>query len=100
MSWGSKNKDGSSIPNGDNSYGYIVRMTRTLTMDDNGAEIRCYVTPKIGDAVMKSWTLNVVCKYFFLNMYVQRQMLHISIDWQDPHDFMAHLVKKFLGLSE
>ena len=50
------------INNGDGSYGYNVWTIRTLTIDDNGAEVTCSVTPKRGNAVHETRILYVMCK--------------------------------------
>ena len=42
---------------------YAVRMTRTLTMEDNGSEVQCTVNPKRGMKVTEYRTITVLCEY-------------------------------------
>ena len=63
MRWGPSYEKSSRFSNGDFTYGYAVRETRTLKRADNGTLVNCTVVPRYGKTVSEVRTLIVDCKY-------------------------------------
>ena len=62
MRWGTVGTASVGTVNGDGSYKYTVKYTRTLTRQDDGIEVTCRVTPPRGKADTISKTITVQCK--------------------------------------
>ena len=63
MTWGSESQASTRIDNGDKTYGYIVRMTRTLELSDHGSVVNCTASLTTGESISESKTVFVLRKY-------------------------------------
>ena len=63
MTWGSESQTSTQINNGDKTYGYIARMTRTLELSDHGSVVNCTARLTTGESISESKTVFVLRKY-------------------------------------
>ena len=63
MRWGDTIMQPGQRNNSDGSFSYRVSITKTLTKEDNGMTVTCYVNPVRGTPTLEQRTLNVQCEY-------------------------------------
>ena len=63
MTWGSESQTLTRFYNGDSTWGYIARLTRTLELSDHGSVVNCTASLTTGESVSESKTVFVLRKY-------------------------------------